>query len=228
VARDNRDEDVVIPDPNGVPVRLAELGLTVELLVEAIRRGQEAADYCTRSHPVFYPGVVAYCETNGALREECALLGWSLNDEDNIARTVSPDGAVVITAVSGNERTGLRTGEHAQTKRPRGQAGLRIVRRNSQLELQELLPAAEQLAADSDAVELGSTWFLLYYRDGSVVRSELSRARSIMLTSRSSTLLAWAERLPLPEIDLDEPHDDNRFDRGDNPDVDVPVRLRSA
>lgn len=218
-------EDVVIPEPEGVLRRLTELGVPLEFLREAVRRGARSGDLVYASHPRFYQGVVVYAETNCGLRDQFATLAWTFNDDDNIPRVVSPDGRVVLTAVSGNERTGLRHGEHAQTRRPRRSAGLRIVRRNAQLEIEEMLPEDQRGRSDGVVVNVGATWFLLYYRDGDTVRSELSFAHGV---SPTGNLLEWSERLPLPDIDLlDGPPPASR--RGpDSPDVDVPVERRAS
>lgn len=218
-------EAVVMPNPDEVPRSIVELGMTVELLVDAVRRGQTYADFGTASYSPTYAGTIAYHETVAGLRESLGVLGWSLLDDENIARSVSPDGSVVITAVSGNERTGLREGEHAQTKRPRGKAGLRIVRRNAQLVLVDLLPPDDKELND-EPVNLGPMWYLLYYRDKDKVRSELSLADGV---TEKGNLLHWRERLPLPEIDLNEPSPESgQHPVGNEPDVDVPVERRTG
>ena len=126
-----------------------------------------------------------------------------------------------MVAVRGNDFTGVRSKhEQLSTRRPRGNAGVRIVRVNTQIELQFREEATED---DADLVaNLGGTWFLLYNRFRDIVRSELSFARSV---SDSGKLLRWSERLILPGIDLlQRPPSDGRDD--DTPDVDVPVTLR--
>lgn len=221
-------EAVEVPDPEGVLNRLAELNVPLAFLLEAVRRGQLAADFVTASHPVFYRGVVQYSETNGALREQFAELAWYFNDDDNIARVVSPDGRVILTAVSGNERTGLRQGPPAQTRRPRRSAGRRIVRRNLQVELRELLPEDERRRIDHEIVNDGLTWFLLFFRDSDIVRSELSLAHDV---SEAGDLLEWSERLPLPDIDLldgSPPAAHSQDYDGPDSDVDVPVERRAS
>ncbi len=128
---------------------------------------------------------------------------------------------MVLTAVSGDEQTGLKIGPHAQTRRPRGTAGMRIVRRNAQFALPGLLPADDpELTGNA----FGPTWFLLYRRDGDTVRRELSLAKGV---SDAGVLWSWKERLILPEIDMLDVPPGGR-DRGDDagPDLDVPVVSR--
>jgi hypothetical protein len=216
-------EDYEMPEADEVPRRLNELGLSLDLLLRSIRRGQHAADFCTASHPKTYPGSVAYGETVAGLREQTAASGWSFNDDDNIPRAVSPDGSVVVTAVSGNNDTGRREGRNASTRRPRGIASVRIVRRNGQLELEALLPPHERLPAGDDEVHFGPTWYLLYCRDGDVIRSELSLAKGV---NETGALLEWSERLILPEIDLTVPQPDRVIGDDDDDAIDVPVERR--
>lgn len=217
-----REEDVVIPDPDAVPRRLAQLGLTVELLREAVRRGVTLASFTTVGHPVFYPGVRLYSEINGNLRILLAERGWSLKDESNIPMAVSQDGSVVITAVRGNSDTGM-IGRTPHTYRPRRNAGIRIIRRNHQLELTELLPPDQQV--EGEPITLGPTWFLLYLRDGDTVRCEVSLATGI---SGAGNLQRWSERIILPEIDLLQPPPIGREDADYGVDVDVPVERRAS
>ena len=173
---------------------------------------------------MYYPGSRVHGETNGELRTQLAAMGWIMNDDDNIARSISPNGEVVITALSGDMQTGLSRGPEAQTKRPRGAAGIRIVRRNSQLVLEGLLPEGD--AELIDPAMLGPTWFLLYYRDGDIARSELSLAKAV---SDAGALLEWSERLLLPSINmLDGPAGGDDHHRGDDPILDVPVTRRTA
>lgn len=220
-------ENVVMWDPNDVPRRLAELhGLTVELVQKALRSGQLAGDFTPSSRPRTAKGFNVWSESNGELREALARLGWSYNDEDNIPRVISPDGLVVLTAMSGNLRTGFREGEHPQTRRKRGRACFRIVKVNLQTEMVELLPVESEDTDNADAISLhGKTWFVLYYRDGNTVRSEVSCARAV---NKAGDLLKWSERIPLPDFDLDEP-DPTARGGGDNtpPDVEVPVKRRA-
>jgi hypothetical protein len=230
VARDDAEdggwEDAEVPDEGAVLRRLEELGIPADVPRRAVREGQIAGDFCTAAHPVFYGGSRVYGETNGSLRLQLAMLKWAFNDDSCIPRVISPDGAVVITALCGDAQTGLRHGRDAQTRRPRRTASLRLIRRNSQFVMAELLPETDAKTLPETA-EIGPTWFLLYHRDGDVVRNELSLAMGV---TKSGRLLKWSERLILPEIDMLDGPTGPGHDRPDDgePDVDVPVVPRAG
>jgi hypothetical protein len=220
----SRWENDEVPGETAALHRLNELGVPLQAIQTALRAGQLAADFCTTSHPRTYPGMAAWGESTASLRQSLGLLGWAPNDEDNIPRIVSPDGSIVIACISGNDKTGLRDGA-AGTRNPRRSAGLRVIRRNLQIEMIELLPEGERGDAAPTA---GKTWFLLYRRDRDTVRNELSLARG---ATEDGKLIEWSERLILPVINLLEGGGDGPG-RGvrviDVPPVDVPVeRLAS-
>lgn len=197
---DSALEEVIEPNPDSVPRRLAALGIPIELLSEAVRIGHQQADFVTVAHPRNFPGILTWGEVTAALRSGLSAMGWMLDDKDNVARVISPDGEVTVVAISGNEFTGLR-GKHEQlsTRWPRGSAGVRIIRRNAQRELalEGALSRSRNLLVDD-----GGTWFLLYYRTGDIVRSELSFAKGV---DTPGQLIDWKERLILPDIDLRSP-----------------------
>jgi hypothetical protein len=223
-------EDVEVPEPDAVLRRLAELGLPLPVLQAAAREGQLAGDFVDDSQPRFARGSRIYCETNGTLRFQLINLPqpWTKLDPAGIPIIVSPDGTVCVTAMAGNENTGLRGNAHAQTRNPRGDAGQRIIRRNSQLELsEELLPPEIRHEASADFVIDAPTWFFLYHRVGrtSKVRMELSLATGV---SESGKLIEWSERLILPEIDLLDQPPETGGRTGPSPDVVVPVERRAS
>ncbi len=222
-------EATEIPDPDGVARRIAELGngLTIDLLIGAIRVGQQAGDFCTPAHPVYGPGQMVHIETNGTLRYQLMLRGWTIDNEMNVPRIVSPDATLILTAVSGDDLTGLpkTNGRHAQRKSPCGSGGRRLINRNAQPEWTELLPPNDP--ALRDAPPNGSMWYLMYYRvpGTDVVRAELSLAESV---GEDGALINWFERLPLPEFNMADPSPDGERGDDEGPDVDVPVERRSG
>ena len=216
----NPQEGVLEPDDRSVLRRLAELGLPPTLLATSLRVGYVESDLTTEAHPVTYPGIVVWGETTGVLRTGLVQLDWKLDDTDNIARAISPNGNVTVVVVSGNEYTGLRNRhEYMDARRPRGPAGVRIVKQNMQYEL--LLEEAVSHARNDLVDNLGGTWFLLHYRVDDIIRSELSYAKAV---DTAGQLIAWKERLILPDIDLLDPPSATT---NTSPDVDVPISRRN-
>lgn len=211
-------EEVEESGEDEVELRLHALGLDGELLRNAIRTGHERAAWVTGSHPRTFRGTVVWGEATAALRESCALRGWANCDKDNIAKAISGDGQNTVVVVSGDSQTGRRHGGISHTRRPRGNAGVRLVLRNNQLELSALLPAHERLAEAVPPSNTGATWLLLYHCVGRTVRLELSRASAV---SADGAIAAWAERLILPDVDLDEP-------LAGAPDFDAPLSTPSV
>ena len=195
----NRAWEVREPDGADVRRRLAELGIPAEVLSNAVRAGHDLGEFVTVAHPRTYQGLVIWGEITASLRSGLSVFGWTLDDADNIPRAVSPEGDVTIVAISGNEHTGLRNKhEQLSTRRRRGPGGVRIISQNTQYELELDLVSR----TNNDPTGSVGTWFLLYFRAGDVVRSELSYAKAV---DQSGELIDWKERLILPDIDVGGP-----------------------
>ena len=207
-------EPVVEPDDGAVQRRLEELGVPPIVLPTAVRIGQNQGDFVTPAYPRTARGLIVWMETVHSLRGQLTASGeWRLNDTDNIPRVISEAG-VAIAVNSGNEFTGLRgQAKTVSTRSPRGPGSLRIVMQNMQFDLP--IPQMPLLR------RIERTWFLLYFRDGNIVRSELSLARAV---NHEGQLVNWAERLILPDIDLHGP--DSATDDFNAPDMDVRVLRR--
>jgi len=217
-------ESVYEPDPHAVYRRLEELGVPPDVVMESVRIGYGKADFTTAAHPPTYPGTVVWGEITGAFRERMAIRGWGIKNEENVPKSISPDGIVRIVAVRGNDKTGVRSAhEQLSTRRPRGNAGVRIIKMNTQYEL----CIQDGGRSANLAPGMGGTWFLLYNRVGDVVRIELSFASAV---NRSGNLIRWSERLILPDLDLLEPptSDGVVFGSDPSPEVDVPVARRAG
>lgn len=189
-------------DPDDVASRLAELGLTVGILHEAIAQGEVARSNCTENHPPMTAGQTAWSETVRALRDQLLAEGWSKDDAGNYSRTIHPGGAFAVVVATGNEHTGSLT-MIPNTKSAKGPKTRDAVQVNAlYLDLfagSEWQPAH---ASDVERTESGvaeATWILLVHRHRDAIRAELSMPLTMGLDNRVET---WRERIVLPDLDL--------------------------
>ena len=179
--------------------RLAELGLSVEIVERVVRRADAEASMCTELDPPIMEGLTRWGRTNRFLREELIFAGWGFDNPRNLPRTIHPSGEFAIVATTGDELTGLAELLPA-TKYAKGYATAQAVGIN------------EQLALDFGDFDLGlgdgwpaeardlATWLLLFHVDEDGFRAELSLPNAIA----DGRITGWAERIILPVFPRDE------------------------
>ena len=176
--------------------RLAEFGLTVELVERVVRRADADASMCTYLDPPIMEGLTRWARTNRYLREELIRDGWQFDNPRNLPRTIHPGGEFAIVATTGDDLTGLAELLPA-TKYAKGGATAAAVELNGQLTLDfgdfdfRRQPASVQ------------TWLLLFHVDDEGFRVELSLPDAIT----DGRITGWAERIILPSF----PRDDDRL-----------------
>jgi hypothetical protein len=177
--------------------RLAELGLSVEILEFALRGADAEARSYTPLDPPNMQGMARYSRTVRLLRERLIPLGWSYDNPRNLARTVSPDRRVAVIATLGDGATGV---PHAlpSTRYEKGLATVEAVGRNF---LQLSLPIdVGDVEAEGPFEDDGTaTWILLYNVTDTEIRAELSLPDSMV----EGYIDTWVERLVLPPIPLE-------------------------
>ena len=114
--------------------RLAELGLTIELIELVVRRADAEASMCTALDPPIMEGLTRWGRMNRFLREELIPAGWRFDNPRNLPRTIHPSGEFAIVATTGDELTGL-AGLLPATKYLKGDATVQAVGINEQLTL---------------------------------------------------------------------------------------------
>ncbi len=87
--------------------RLAELGLSIDLVERVVRRADAEAAFCTPFDPPIMEGLTRWARTNRFLREELVPLGWGFDNPRNLPRTIHPGGQFAIVAITGDDVTGL-------------------------------------------------------------------------------------------------------------------------
>ena len=176
-----------------VDERLETLGISRQILHDAIMAGEAARATCTSNDPPILPGLLAWGRTVRALSELLAPLGWKRRDEGNYSTIEDGRLGIAIAVATGDEATG-DAGAIPRTKYPKGPTTARAVERNNQqLRLFEDLNE-ESPADESTDVQIALTWILLIARIDDEVRFELSLPAKIGDDER---IEAWTERLIL-------------------------------
>ena len=211
----------VIHEPHDVESELARLGLTQQVLLDALDDGDEARTMTTATDPPMFPGITCWAVTVRSLRSNLISEGWEKNDEGNYSVIVSPDQQHQIAVSSGTTDTGLRNGR-PKTRNPKGPATSEAVQINrDQCDLFADPKVALRIHAPAPIGRL--TWILLFHDAGKEIRSELSLPLVLDDELKASE---WDTRILLPTIDRDGPEPRRRTDT--QPDLDVPVRRRAV
>lgn len=181
--------------------RLAELGLSVELVERVVRRADAEASMCTPLDPPVMEGLTRWGRTTRYLREELIPRGWSFDNPRNLARTIHPSGEFAIVATSGDEATG-QAEAIPTTKYPKGDATIAAVETNEQLALD--FGGFPLAASDGHAVDAGSmlTWLMLFHLDEDGYRVEVSLPEAI----DEGCITGWAERIIVPGFPREDDH----------------------
>lgn len=194
---------------------LADLGLTSEILIEAIRRGEIARDSCTANDAPGAPGFYAWAQTVRGLRDILMPQGWVRNDDVCYSRVISPDKSIAIAVVTGDDGTGNKD-MSPKTKYPKGTATQAAVNSN------QWSLFGEPLSVETEEPQTWITWMLLRKRTGDSVFAELSLPSSM---TKDGQVESWQTRIILnpilidPNIEID--------DDSSEPPIDVIVRRRS-
>jgi hypothetical protein len=192
------------------PDRLAELGLSVEVLHRAVRAGIEARATRTGLAPRNAAGTDLVSHTVEELRLLLEPARWTADWAGGQERTVSADRATSVIVSTGAGAVGDLNGE-PRTAHPKGPLMRDAVTENLgfvQLGLfEESEPAARRLC-----------WVLLVKVEPGRALLELSVPDGM----REGVVDSWAERIPLPPLPLGDP-----VDPGEPAvDLDVPVDAR--
>ena len=181
--------------------RLAELGLTAEIVERVVRRADAEASTCTMLDPPIMEGLMRWGRTTRYLREELIPAGWRFDNPSNLARTIHPSSEFAIVATTGDELTGL-AGLLPTTRYAKGYATVRAVETNEQLALDF---GDFDLGRDDGFAETGDvlTWFMLFHTGEDGFRVEVSLPDAIV----DGWITSWAERIILPVF----PRDDDRL-----------------
>ena len=196
--------------------QLAELGLSVDMVHRVVARADIDARSCTPNHPVNAEGWFRWANSVRYLRDELVPAGWARARQLNFELVVRPGGMTAIAVTAGDEATGC-AGVPPRTGNPKGAMTVAAVVAN----------IGPQTLFEVDSFRR-RTWFLLYFRDESEIRVELSLPDNV---SATGYIDSWSERIILPPYPLEERAGTRSAPDGEpQPElpIDVPVRRRTS
>jgi hypothetical protein len=205
--------------------RLAELGLTADILRDSLEEGWRVAADCTKHDPPNLPGIIVWGKTIRHLRDRLVPAGWRSNNTMNYATVISPDRKTALGVAAGDECTG-RDGLTPCTRSPKGPATRRALDRN-QLTFSDF---ADHFPKPARRLVTGlqrQTWLLLHYvdEDEGEIRLELSLPSEMDDQGR---IVAWRERIvlePIPRLPEALPGGGTGDER---PEVEVNIERRAG
>lgn len=196
---------------------LAALGVSYDVLREAILVGEYARNECTLNDPPNGPGFIAWDKTLRRLKELLIPEGWTRRDYT----VIRPDNRMAIAVAIGDEATGDEN-RTPKTKYPKGAATeVAVMINRQQLELfdQILNRTIIEGGAQSDALQ---TWMLVRNRVDDTIFCELSLPARLGEDGRVED---WGFRIILQPITLEPNPVSGQSDEGQP--IEVTVNRRS-
>jgi hypothetical protein len=187
-------------DTRDVDARLAELGLTQDLLLQAAQRGLAAFAACTPHHPKNYPALASWAETFRGLSDLLVVhpYRWTKLEDNGQPQVHNPSGLIALTVAGGDTNTGRIGDAEPKTSASKGDTTSKAMLGNA-----FLFPEMEADARTKlDTMTRRQTWFLLVHRDlvAGEMRCELSMPISM---SEDRRIDGWAERILLGSTSFD-------------------------
>lgn len=215
----------VLTEPWDVNRRLAEIGVTSEILVKAVEASQAARAACTENDAPNFPGIAAWNAAVRSMREDLVLEGWRRFNDVGQPLIVRPDNTLALTCTSADENTGREGEFDPKTNSSKGPRILEKVELNGWLFADMAADAAAKVEAINK--QRMNTWMLLlhYDRVRGQVRSELSRP---VAADPEGYVIGWSERIILPPFDV-EPTFSELPDEGngDGGEIDIDIKRRA-
>lgn len=201
--------------PSDVDHRLDALGLSREILIEALNLANIYRVRTTDHHPRLYRYQIMSAETIAALRDLLIPSGWEKKDDGNYELTVNPVSNVAIMVASGDRATADLSSQPSN-KSPKGWHTVHAIEVNRQADLfEELLPNKNTMPPANL-----HTWVLLHCVTDKGIKCELSKPYDI---GEDGKINAWSERIIIGIIPF---NDDPVIDIDPNPDMpDIDIEI---
>jgi hypothetical protein len=189
----------VLYQPEDVNPALTELGLTTEILQEAVGQAALARLEVTPHSPRTAGGSMQWFAGVASLRDQLVPLGgWEPINEDNQGLVFNRKSGIVLAVAGGDADTGISTGLPT-TRSKKGPRMKEAIDRNQI----QMFPEYFRLPISERIRNLGTLWLLLVHvsLQHQQVRAELSRPVRYAHDRRPSEFMP---RIILAPIDLDE------------------------
>lgn len=184
--------------PIEVSNRLHELGVTEEILRQAVEAGERARLTCTANHPRTTPGFLGWAETVKVIRDRLIPEKWTKSDDGGLPTVVHPKGTVSVAVTTGDEGTGIE-GSELKSKYTKGAATAAVIEVNhTQLGFDEQLLGPRVLKKPSGTM---LTWYLVIRRLPHEIRFELSLPSGL---GENGQVVDWKERILFAPITLED------------------------
>lgn len=210
--------------PEDPHARLAELGLSVEVLHAALRPGFRRALGRTDAANPGAPANDIYQDGSEQLRQLLMRSGWDIvKMPENQIRVVHPEGRLAIVVASADHVGVVGDPKRIPITRPKGPATIGSLPEAKKAEQEEMLNIPGLPTAQRNVEELAQQaplWMLLHELIGTTLNLELSEARGCREGGRVDK---WGVRIPLPSLTADDDTFPFNDDSGDDDGIDVPV-----
>lgn len=217
----------ILVRPIEVDSGLASLGVTEEILRDAVLAGELERVSCTPLDPLSHPGSSAWGLTVRRLRESLLPRGWRQENVQALPLTVEPELGIAISVNAGSEATGV-AGLNPTTKHQKGRL-LRdqVVENRRQLNLFEtdrrFIPTPEESERLTWILLIHSTYNPRSSNEGEqVARCELSLPAEV---DEAGFVSQWETRIILQPVRLDGYPSPNRGEDEEDGDVEIDVAV---
>ncbi|MFI7633904.1 hypothetical protein [Nonomuraea sp. NPDC049400] len=194
--------------------RLTQLGLSTEVIHQALETAAADARTCTALDAPGAPASLFWSRSNRYLREQLIPEDWKFSNRLTILRTIHPSGTFAITAMSASKGVGDPDAS-VRAKNPKGAAIAELVELNQQLGLFSLEDLGITISEETERnVDDLPTWFILYRMDETGIAVEVS----LPVKMHGKYVDTWAERIMVDTIPFGDGGAEFNINTDDNDD----------
>jgi len=201
-----------------IETRLKQMGLSSEILHDAVESGELYRSGCTPNDPKSLPGFLAWGRTTRALREKLIPNGWQGIDILNLPMVLNKEKTIAIAVTSGDNATG-NPALVAKTKYVKGRATQGVIIRNL-VQLSLFPNNKEVFPLQTGSANQFVTWFLLVHRQGDEVFYQLSLPNNI---KKGEPVGDWQESIYFPPFKLQGPSTPNNYKETSGEEINVEI-----